>query len=82
VGGEHECSPEVIWGIERGYKAIVQIWADAGLNFPRTILLFDPSRVSTDPETQVRYALFKESARKDLRLDQIDKVSQGGHAEG
>jgi hypothetical protein len=82
VGGELECAPEVIWGIEQGYRTIVQTWADAGLDFTRTVLLFDPSKISTDPETEATYAMFKEFARKDLGLDREDKVSQGGHAEG
>jgi hypothetical protein len=64
------------------YRTIVQAWADAGLNFPKTVLLFDPSMASTDPETEAAYALLKEFARKDLGLDREEKVSQGGHAEG
>jgi hypothetical protein len=44
--------------------------------------LFDPSNLSTDPDTEATYALFMEFARKDLGLDREDKMSHGGHAEG
>jgi hypothetical protein len=58
------------------YQTIVQEWAKAGLNFPKTVLLFDSSKASTDPETEATYAQFKQFARKDLGLDPENHVSQ------